>query len=243
MEKLIEQIFSNNKIVVITGAGISTLSGLTDFRGNNGLYKKYNNTAWKLSLECLQEEPNEFYNFYKNNLISFNIKPNIVHDTLFKLEERGYIDYIITQNIDGLHQKAGSTNVVELHGNGDTFYCTRCNEKYDINTYVNDGYSCEQCSGTIRPDIVLYGESVKRKNKLLALQKLCEADMVLVLGTSLTVTTINSLLDEYIKSNKIKYNSDKIIIVNDNETNYDKYARKYTEDLKKVFKKIKSNID
>lgn len=239
MEKLIQQIFSHKKIVVITGAGISTLSGLSDFRGSNGLYKKYNNAAWNLSLECLQEEPDEFYEFYKSNLIACNIKPNIIHDTLAILEQRGFIDYIITQNIDGLHQRAGSKKVIELHGNGDNFYCSRCAKKYNVDRYINSGYRCDKCNGIIRPDIVLYGENIKLKNKLLALKKMIESDMILILGSSLTVSTINNLLDEYIKVNKINLNSSKIIIVNDNETIYDKYATKYSNNLKNVFKKIK----
>lgn len=238
MEKLIKQIFSDKKIVVITGAGISTLSGIPDFRGNNGLYKKFNNAEYMLSLECFQEEPEEFYTFYKSNMIFKNIKPNITHETLAKLEEKGFIDCIITQNIDGLHQKAGSRNVVELHGNGDTFYCRKCAKKYDISRYVNNGYFCDRCNGIIRPDIVLYGESVKRKDYLIALKKIIEADTVIVLGSSLTVSTINNLLNEYIRINKIN-NSDKLIIINDNETIYDKYGIRYKDNLEKVFKKIK----
>lgn len=238
MEKLIEQIFSDKKIVIITGAGISTLSGIPDFRGNNGLYKKLNNAEYMLSLECLQEEPEEFYTFYKSNMILKNIKPNIIHETLAKLEEKGFIDYIITQNIDGLHHKAGSINVVELHGNGDKFYCRKCAKKYDISRYVNKGYYCDKCNGIIRPDIVLYGESVKQKDYLIALKKIIEADTVIVLGSSLTVSTINNLLNEYIRINKIN-NSDKLIIINDNETIYDKYGIRYKENLEKVFKKIK----
>ncbi len=239
MDNLIKQIFSNKKIVVITGAGISTLSGLSDFRGKNGLYKKYNNASWKLSLECLQEEPEEFYEFYKNNLIPSNIKPNIIHDTLAKLEKEGYIDCIITQNIDGLHQKAGSHKVIELHGNGETFYCRKCAQQYNVNKYINNGYFCDKCNGIIRPDIILYGEHINQKNKLLALKKMIESDMILVLGSSLTVSTINNLLDEYIKINKVNFNSNKIIIVNHNETIYDKYATIYCDNLENVFKKIK----
>ena len=239
MEKLFSKIFGDEKIVVITGAGISTLSGLSDFRGNNGLYKKYANADYKLSLECLLEEPDVFYEFYKNNLISYDLEPNIVHYMLAEFEELGYIDYIITQNIDGLHQKAGSKNVVELHGNGDTFYCNRCKKKYDIYNYLNTGYICRDCGGIIRPDIVLYGEFIKQHNRFLALEKLLKADTVLILGSSLTVTTISNLLNEYIKYKKIEFNSHNLIIINENETCYDNYGLTYSENLEKVFKKIK----
>lgn len=234
MDKLLDAIFSKNKVVVITGAGISTLSGIPDFRGKNGLYKKHVNTEWYLSKECLIEEPDVFYNFYKNNLIIENIKPNIVHETLSKLQEMGYIDYIITQNIDALHKKAGSERVIELHGNGEKFYCSKCKEEYDLNYYVNSGYKCK-CNGVIRPDIVLYGEPLKSNNKVLAYKKIMEADVVIVFGSSLSVSTITNLLDEFISVN----NKDNLIIVNDNITYYDEYAIKYTDDLDSVFKKIK----
>lgn len=241
MEYLINQIFSDKKIVVISGAGISTLSGILDFRGNNGLYIRINNAEYKLSIECLCEEPEEFYNFYVNNMIFNNIKPNIIHETLAKLEDKGYIDYIITQNVDGLHQKAGSKRVVELHGNGDNFYCRKCNVKYNVDDYINNGYKC-LCDGIIRPDVVLYGEPIKQKDRLLALKKIIESDLLLVLGSSLTVSTINNLLNEFIRINNINSNSDKIIIINDKETIYDNYATKYSEDLEDVFKKIKKYI-
>ena len=236
MDKLLNAIFSEKKVVVITGAGISTLSGIPDFRGKNGLYKQHANTEWYLSKECLIEEPEEFYKFYKNNLIIEDIKPNIVHNTLSKLEELGYIDYIITQNIDSLHSKAGSEKVIELHGNGEKFYCSKCKEEYDLNYYVNSGYKCKKCNGIVRPDIVLYGEPLKSNNKILAYKKIIEADIVVVFGSSLSVSTITNLLDEFIS----KKNKENLIIVNDSETYYDAYAIKYSDNLDTIFKKIKN---
>jgi len=240
MDKIINTIFSDKKVVVITGAGISTLSGLCDFRGNNGLYKRHKNLEWKLSIDCLVEEPDEFYNFYKNNLLMLNVEPNVIHETLFRLEEKGYIDYIITQNIDGLHQKVGSKNVIELHGNGERFYCTKCKEEYDINDYQK-GYVCDKCNGLIRPDIVLYGEKVKTKDNVLAKEKMLQADVVLVLGSSLMVSTIRSLLNEYIKSKKVETNPEQLIIINDDITIYDQVGLKYTNELESVFRRIRKH--
>jgi len=237
MDKLLEVIFSDSKIVVITGAGISTLSGIPDFRGKNGLYKKQVNTEWFLSKECLIEEPDEFYKFYKNNLLLENIKPNIIHNTLSDLEYKGYIDYIITQNIDSLHNKAGSNKVIELHGNGEKFYCTKCKENYSLN-YYKESYKCNKCNGLIRPDIVLYGESIKSTNKNLAYKVVSEADYLIVFGSSLTVSTITNIIDYFLKNNNKK---DNLIIVNDRKTYYDDYAIKYNNNLNNVFKKIYKN--
>lgn len=234
MEQLIDAIFSKKRVVVITGAGISTLSGIPDFRGNNGLYTKDENVEYMLSKDCLIEEPDRFYEFYKKNILVSGIKPNIIHDTLTKLESLGYIEGIITQNIDNLHEKSGSKNVVDLHGNGEKFYCKKCNKKVSVDEYKKD-YKC-LCGGIIRPDIVLYDEFVKSSDHSRALELVYNADYLIILGSSLLVNTVGRLIDAFIRKNGCDNN---IFIVNNKETPYDNYAKRYNEDLGEVFKKIK----
>lgn len=239
MQNIIDAIFSDKKVVVITGAGISTLSGISDFRGKNGLYSKNIDAEIKLSKSYFLEEPQGFYDFYTKNMIVNNRKPNIVHETLAKLEEKGYIEYIITQNIDGLHEKSGSKRILNLHGNGEKFYCCKCKKNYTVEEYLEKSYVCSNCNGVIRPDIVLYGESIKSSDKLLASQKLNEADVLVVLGSSLVVSTVASLLKEYIKDKAINGRDKSLFIINEQNTPFDCYAYKYSEDLGKVLKKLK----
>lgn len=238
MDKLIDTIFSNKTVVVITGAGISTLSGIPDFRGNNGLYTKNDNVEYKLSYSYFIENPEGFYNFYINNMIMNDVKPNIIHKTLTILEEKGYISGIITQNIDNLHQLAGSKNVIDIHGNGDEFYCIKCKEKFSSLYYINKGFKCSKCNGIIRPNIVLYEERLDARKMYLAYEAINNADAVIVLGSSLIVSTISNLLRDYVKDeSKLLY------IVNNKSTPFDKYAITYKEDLGNVFKKIKIKLD
>ena len=238
MQKLIDTIFSNKNIVVITGAGISTLSGIPDFRGKDGLYTKNENVELKLSHDYFIEEPDGFYEFYTKNMIMDNIKPNIIHETLASLEKKGYISYIITQNIDNLHQKAGSKNVLDIHGNGEKFYCQKCRTNYSLEEYLNNGYVCNKCKGTIRPDIVLYGECIKTSDRYLAYEIINKADTIIVLGSSLVVSTVSNLLHKYLRDNKNR----PLFIINNQETPFDYCAEIYSEDLGIVLKKIKDKI-
>lgn len=238
MDRIIDVIFSDKNVVVITGAGISTLSGIPDFRGNNGLYTKDKDIEYKLSHSYFVEEPGYFYSFYVKNMIMNNVKPNLIHETLALLEEKGYISYIVTQNIDNLHQLAGSKNVIDIHGNGDDFYCIKCKEKYTKSDYINKGYKCSKCNGIIRPNIVLYEEMLNRTKKNLAYEVINKADAVIVLGSSLVVSTIYDLLNEYIKDkNKL------LFIINNQNTPFDKYAITYKEDLAESIKKLKLELD
>ncbi len=236
METLTNILFSKKNVVVITGAGISTLSGIPDFRGKNGLYKQDENVEYMLSHDCLIEEPNRFYEFYKKNILVGDIQPNIIHETLTNLETHGYISGIITQNIDNLHQKSGSKNVIDLHGNGEIFYCNLCKRQVPIEEYKEEGYIC-RCGGLIRPDIVLYDECLKESNIKRALELIHNADYLIILGSSLTVSTVSHLIQVFIEEHGSDNN---IFIVNNNETPYDKVATKYNEDLGTVFKLIKS---
>lgn len=237
MEKLIEAILSNKNVVVITGAGISTLSGIPDFRGKNGLYTKNQNVEYMLSREFFLECPDEFYEYYANNMIMSGVEPNIVHKTLAMLEERGLISCVITQNIDNLHQKAGSKNVIDIHGNGDKFYCMSCKQEYNSDAYKESNV-CRVCGGTIRPDIVLYSEMLDQNKAHRALEAVYNADVLVVLGTSLVVSTAGNLVQEFLLHKKEGFDANNLFIVNNQETPFDCYANKTEEDLGIVFKKI-----
>lgn len=241
MEDLMNVIFSDKKVVVITGAGVSTLSGIADFRGKNGLYTKDESVEYKLTRTYFLDHPEEFYNFYKENMIVKNLEPNIIHQTLATLEEKGYIDCIITQNIDNLHEKSGSKNVIAMHGNGEKFYCTRCKKSYSLEEYLEDGYICDKCRSIIRPDVVLYEESIALYNRKKAIENIEHADVVIVLGSSLMVSTVANLLDWFITKNKVNENDNKLFIINDQETPYDCYSSKYS-DLSKVFARIRRSL-
>ena len=240
MNKLSELLLSSKNVVVITGAGISTLSGIPDFRGKNGLYTKGNNVEYMLSRECFVETPDEFYQYYINNMIMKNVEPNVVHNTLAELENRGYVSAVITQNIDNLHQKAGSKNVIDIHGNGEKYYCTSCNQSYTMDDYES-GFVCNICGGTIRPDVVLYGEMLDGEKVQQALEAVYNADAMVVLGTSLTVSTAGSLVQEFIRVKGEKFDSSNLIIVNNQDTPYDNYADKISDDLGMVFSKVKKD--
>lgn len=238
IDKLYETIFSDKKVVVITGAGISTLSGIPDFRGENGLYSKGEEAIYMLSYYCFRYDQDRFYEFYKKNMIKLGVQPNIVHEVLSKLEERGLIDCIVTQNIDGLHEKAGSKNVVNLHGNGDKFYCVNCITSHTAEEYLESN-RCKCCGGIVRPDIVLYGETLNYEVGLKAAREVEAADKIIVLGSSLSVPTINGLINLFIHRKK-DFSIDDIFIINKGRTRYDNYAHTFDEDLGEFFEKIKS---
>jgi len=169
-----------------------------------------------LSKKCLIEEPDRFYAFYKENILITGDKTNIVHETLTRLEDLGYIHVIITQNIDNLHKKSGSVNVGDLHGNGEKFYCNKCKKEVIIDDYIYFGYKCS-CGGIIRPDIVLYGEFVNSLNDSKALEMIYDLKYLIILGSSLVVNTVSRLIDCFIRKNSCN----NIVIVNNKETLYD----------------------
>ena len=238
LDKLYECIFGDYKVVVITGAGISTLSGIPDFRGDNGLYSKGDEAAFMLSFPCFKFRQEAFYNFYKDKMMKPGVKPNIIHEVLAKLEERGLINCIITQNIDGLHSEAGSKNVVELHGNGNKFYCVNCFTSHNVSHYLESN-KCKICGGIVRPDIVLYNECVKYDNGEDAFNAVYEADKIIVLGSTLSVPTVANLVRMFI-NHKVDFSPDDLFIINKGRTWYDGFATTFDEDLGDVIKKIKS---
>ena len=188
--KLQELIDESSRIVFFGGAGVSTESGIPDFRGVDGLYnQKYAFPPEEiLSASFFRRRPEEFYRFYRDKLIVGNARPNAAHLYLAELERRGKLRAVVTQNIDGLHQAAGSKNVLELHGTLLKNYCVRCGKRYDAD-YVQKATDVPRCScgGIVRPDIVLYEESLDSDVLTRAVTEISRADMLIIGGTSLAV--------------------------------------------------------
>ena len=239
MEALNEAI-DKKGMVVFTGAGLSTASGIKDFRGKNGLYKENINAEEILSHHYLIENPKDFYVFFRDKLINEKVKPNLMHEVIASMQQKGIVTSIITQNIDGLDTMAGSKNVNELHGNANDFYCMDCKKKYSLNDIEKmDLVPKCKCGGIIRPDIVLYEEPLK-KNKIWSAQgKIAYANSLLVLGSSLTVNPAASLVYDFVARKGFDENK-KLFIVNQGKTDYDRLADyKYDGDIIEVAKEIK----
>ena len=233
-------IFSDSNVVVITGAGISTLSGVRDFNGENGIYKDLPNARYFMSKECLVNESEKFYEFQKKYFLGKEYEPNIVHNVLAKLQERGFIGTIITQNIDGLHEKAGSTDLINLHGNGSKFYCMSCKAKHTMEDYMQS-YICKECGGIVRPDILLYGEWLNPKIYDKAMDIVKDADKIIVLGTGLWVPTVSELINNFMNTHPDMKRED-VIVVNIGQIKFARYVTHYEEDLGNVFKLVKKQI-
>ncbi|WP_276956002.1 NAD-dependent protein deacylase [Methanobrevibacter woesei] len=221
MKTLQEIIDCSNRIVFFGGAGVSTESGIPDFRSENGVFnsmQKYGETPEKLvSHSYFINHTKEFYQYYKENLIFNDAKPNKAHIALAKLEEIGKLKAVITQNIDGLHQKAGSKNVLELHGNANRNYCQICNKKYDAN-YILESENiprCE-CGGIIKPDVVLYEEPLNTGLLNFATSYIESADTLIVGGTSLVVYPAAGLITHFKGEN--------LVLINKSPTDYDSFA-------------------
>lgn len=190
IDQLKRIIADSDHIVFFGGAGVSTESGIPDFRSVDGLY----NQKYKYPPETIishsfyRRYPEEFYRFYKDKMIFTEAKPNDAHKKLAELEAQGKLKAVITQNIDGLHQMAGSKNVIELHGSVHRNYCERCHTFYDLQYVVDaDGVPLCKCGGTIKPDVVLYEEALKGEDMENAVRFISEADTLIIGGTSLVV--------------------------------------------------------
>lgn len=219
VKKLIKE---SNNIVFFGGAGVSTASGVPDFRSATGLYNRENDSDYSpeymLSHEFFVNHPDKFMDYAKENLMIDGIKPNACHKALAKLEEMGKLKGVITQNVDSLHQEAGSKNVVELHGNLRDYYCTSCGKNFDL-AYVKDQDGkviCDKCGGIVRPDIVLYGESLDQDALSYAVSLIASADVLIVGGTSLVVYPAAGLIDFY--------KGKKLVVINMDPTPKDKSA-------------------
>ena len=200
VEKLEKIISQSQNIVFFGGAGVSTESGIPDFRSVDGLYhQKYDYPPETiLSHTFWEERPEEFYRFYRDKLIVKGAKPNAAHLRLAKLEREGRLKAVITQNIDGLHQMAGSHEVLELHGSVLRNYCERCGKFYGVDAILHStGVPKCSCGGDIKPDVVLYEESLDMQMMEHALEYISRADMLIIGGTSLVVYPAAGLVQYY----------------------------------------------
>ena len=234
IQKFKQIIDESKNIVFFGGAGVSTESGIPDFRSKDGLYNQHYKYPPEqiLSHTFFINNTDEFYRFYKAKMNSSQYKPNITHIKLAELESKGKLKAVITQNIDGLHQKAGSKTVYELHGSILRNYCMDCNKFYGADYVFNcKGIPKCSCGGIIKPDVVLYEEGLDNStitNSRLAIQK---ADVMIVAGTSLTVQPASSLINYY--------NGKYLVLINRDSTPYDYKANLVINDsLGKVFSNI-----
>ena len=236
-EILKEMINESNNIVFFGGAGVSTESGIKDFRSVDGLYnQKYEYPPETiLSHSFFVHKTEAFYKFYRDKLNCLDAKPNITHEVLAELENKGKLKSIITQNIDGLHQEAGSKNVFELHGSIHRNYCMKCHKFYGpekvFNT-IDPIPLCDDCGGIVKPDVVLYEEGLDEKILSSAIKSIEKSDLLIVGGTSLMVYPAAGLI-RYFKGNKL-------VLINKQETAFDNFANLVIHDsIGKTFKNIR----
>lgn len=234
IKKIKELIENSKKTVFFGGAGVSTESGIPDFRSKDGLYnQKYKYPPEMiLSHTFFMRYTEEFYKFYKDKMNCLKYEPNITHIKLAELEKQGKIEAVITQNIDGLHQKAGSKKVLELHGSILRNYCMNCGKAYnaDFIFYNEDIPKCE-CGGIIKPDVVLYEEGLNEKILSESIDYIQRADLMIVAGTSLTVYPASGLLN-YFRGNNL-------VLINRDSTSYDNRANLViNKTLGEVFKEL-----
>lgn len=242
IHKLIKSISNSNHITVITGAGISTSAGIPDFRGPNGLYSMKNIDTDKIfDINYFHKNPSYFYSiiseFWLNCLTT---RPTKAHDFFVKLDNIGKLNVLITQNIDGLHAKAGSKNIIRAHGSFDKMHCIKCGLSLKTDNLIIDKISkkiipyCNKCGGVLKPDVVFFGEPIHGID--IAIEKLKNTDLLLAVGTSLMVYPIASL-PNYIANNC------KFIIINKGATAYDSICSfKIEGDIDQTFKYLDKYI-
>ena len=220
LEQLQKWIDESENIVFFGGAGVSTESGIPDFRSVDGLYNQQYQYPPEtiLSHTFFQKNPEEFYRFYHNKMLFPDAKPNVAHLKLAELEQAGKLKAVVTQNIDGLHQAAGSDNVYELHGSVHRNYCMKCRQFYDLDFMMEQkGVPyCPVCGGMIKPDVVLYEESLDQETIEGAVLAISRADMLIIGGTSLAVYPAAGLI-RYYRGNKLT-------LINKSPTPYDREA-------------------
>ena len=201
VQQLQQKINAAHRIVFFGGAGVSTESGIPDFRSQDGLYHQQYDVPPEtiLSRTYFDRHPAEFYRFYRNKMICLTAKPNAAHKKLAELEQAGRLLAVVTQNIDGLHQMAGSRNVLELHGSVHRNICRSCGAVYDAEWVMmtNGIPHCDKCGGMVKPDVVLYEESLDMQMMEQALEYISRADMLIIGGTSLVVYPAAGLVQYY----------------------------------------------
>lgn len=220
LKKLID---SHNNIVFFGGAGVSTESNIPDFRSSNGIFSEKLNKNFTpeelISHTFFHRYPEEFFKFYKDKLIYDKAKPNKAHEALAHLEKIGKLSAVITQNIDGLHQMAGSNNVLELHGSIHRNYCTNCDKFFNLEEFLNlDNIvpHCDNCGSIVKPDVVLYEEALDNIVVSKTIDALSNADLLIIGGTSLVVYPAASFIDYF--------NGDCVVLINKSNTDYDRKA-------------------
>lgn len=237
-EELKKIIDTSKNTVLFTGAGISCPSGIPDFRSADGLYGEkgggYSHEQI-ISHSFFVAHPKEFYEFYKSKMVYPKAKPNAAHRYFAKLEEEGKLSAIVTQNIDGLHQAAGSRNVLEFHGSVHRNHCMRCGKFFDVNYVMNSSGApkCDKCGGLVKPDVVLYEEGIDADVFEASVAAIENAQTVIVVGTSLAVYPAAGLLTGFRGEN--------LVLVNKQATPFDRYATLvFNEDVVNVVKRLES---
>ncbi len=241
MSAIIQFIKESQYCVALTGAGISTLSGIPDFRGKTGIYNQYD--IHKIfDYQSFIADPTYYYKASRDFIYNIESRaPNIVHNELARLENLGLLKVIITQNIDLLHSKAGSKRVIELHGSPRTHTCLSCGKKFTYEFIAkivrhNEIPKCTNCNGSIKPDIVFFGETLDPGALQQSVEECSKADLILALGTSLVVQPAASLPLYSLE------NGGSLVIVNQMETPLDEIASGRYQDLERVFLEIKDSL-
>ena len=234
IETLKSWIEQAHRAVFFGGAGVSTESGIPDFRSVDGLYhQKFDYPPETIiSRSFFDRRPEEFFKFYREKMLPLGFEPNVTHRVLARLEQEGHLAAVVTQNIDGLHQKAGSRRVFELHGSVLRNHCMRCGRAYPA-TFIRDcpGVPRCDCGGLVKPDVVLYEEPLDEKTLTGAVRAISRADLLIVGGTSLTVYPAAGLLRYY--------GGDRLVLINRDETPYDNEASLVLhESLGEVFSRL-----
>ena len=234
IEQFKELINKSNNIVFFGGAGVSTESGIPDFRSKDGLYNQHYKYPPEeiLSHTFFMNNTEEFYRFYRNKMNSLKYEPNVTHFKLAELEREKKLKAVVTQNIDGLHQKAGSKTVYELHGSVLRNYCMKCNKFYNAEyVFESNGIPKCSCGGIVKPDVVLYEEGLDDKTIYNSISAIRDADMLIVAGTSLTVYPASGLINYFRGKN--------LVLINKDSTPYDNRANLVINDsMGKVFSAI-----
>ncbi len=220
VQKLQQIIDESNNIVFFGGAGVSTESGIPDFRSVDGLYNQQYDYPPEvmLSRTFYYRHKEDFFKFYRNKILAYNALPNAAHQKLAQLEAAGKLSAVITQNIDGLHQAAGSQNVIELHGSIHRNYCEDCGAFYDMQ-YMRDADGlprCNKCTAHVKPDVVLYEEGLNSDDMRRAVKHISEADALIIGGTSLVVYPAAGLVDYY--------DGGRLVLINKGSTHKDQWA-------------------
>lgn len=234
LETLIQWVRESEHIVFFGGAGVSTESGIPDFRSVDGLYsQKFDYPPERIiSHSFFVQKPEYFFRFYREKMLPLGFSPNITHNKLAQWEAQGKLEAVVTQNIDGLHQKAGSKRVYELHGSVLRNYCTRCRRAFSAEFVKNsEGVPKCGCGGTVKPDVVLYEEQLDTATLEKSIRAIRSADMLIVAGTSLTVYPAAGLVNYY--------RGNRLVLINRDETPYDAYANLvFHESLGEIFSQL-----